>query len=413
MANEAEAIKATLGIGKRSWRGRILIGIAVVAVAALGAYFWVIGGNPETSVRYTTAPVERGGFDVIVTATGTTEPTNLVEISSELSGTLDTVLVDFNDPVEEGTVLAQLDTTQLEAQLAVSRAQLDAAIARVARARATLEDAREKYEIARDLDRRGSTPHQTYVTAKANYSRARADLQTADADQSLAEANLDLQEAILEKACICSPIEGIVLDRSVDPGQIVAAALSAPVLFTIAEDLRQMELRVDIDEADIGRVRVGNTARFTVDAYDDQVFPAEIAEIRFAPQTIEGVVTYQAILTIDNSELLLRPGMTATADIVVATVTDSLVVPNAALRYAPPPETDAEGEEERSGLLGMLIPGRPEDGPESNASTVWRLTEGAPEEIAVETGETNGRMTEILGGGLAERDMLVTDRQDG
>ena len=174
-----------------------------------------------------------------------------------------------------------------------------------------------------------------------------------------------------------------------------------------------MELQVDIDEADIGRVAVGNTAVFTVDAYDERRFPAEIAEVRFASETIDGVVTYKAILTVDNSEMLLRPGMTATADITVAEVSDALVVPNAALRYAPPQAPGTEEEEERSGLLGMLIPDRPDEEARGNEKTLWVLKEGTAREIAVQTGDTDGRITEILGGSLAEGDVVITDQGNG
>lgn len=181
----------------------------------------------------------------------------------------------------------------------------------------------------------------------------------------------------------------------------------------LAEDLRQMELQVDIDEADIGRVAVGNKAKFTVDAYDERRFPAEISEIRFAPETIDGVVTYKTILTIDNAEMLLRPGMTATADIVVAEITRALVVPNAALRYAPPRAPAEDTEEERSGLLGMLIPDRLDDAAGGDNKTLWVLKDGIAQEIAVRAGDSDGLVTEILEGPLAEGDTVITDQSDG
>ncbi|MDJ0821593.1 MAG: efflux RND transporter periplasmic adaptor subunit [Paracoccaceae bacterium] len=414
MTDTSKDIAQTLGLEKQGHARRNWIAL-VAALVLLGGAGWVYlnrAGGTET-VAYTTAEVARQGFVVTVTATGTVEPTNLVEISSELSGTLASVEVDFNDTVEVGAVLAQLDTTKLEAQVAIAKASLDAAIARIAMSQALLEDAREKFEATRDLDERGFTPHQTFITQQAAFKRAQAELQSAEADKVLAEANLDLYTAELDKACICSPIKGVVLHRSVDPGQIVAASLSAPVLFTVAEDLTEMELQVDIDEADIGRVRVGNTAEFTVDAYDERRFPAEIVEVRFAPETIDGVVTYKTILTIDNSDLLLRPGMTATADIVVAEITDELVVPNAALRYAPQRDVSAEEEEERSGLLGMLIPSRPDDVQQGDEKTLWILADGVAKEIPVLTGDSDGRITQILEGPLATGDLVITDQSDG
>lgn len=387
---------------------KYLIGIVVVIGAS---FLWVSSNDQADGGQYITAAAQTGDLRVTVTATGTVEPTNKVEVSSELSGTLKSVYVDFNDTVTKGMVLAELDTTKLEAQLAVSKASLDSAIARVAIAQATWAETRERYEASRNLEERGVAAHQTFVADRAAYVRAQAGLQAAMADRTLAEADLDLHHAELDKACICSPIDGVVLDRAADAGQIVAASLSAPVLFTVAEDLAQMELQVDIDEADIGRTAVGNKATFTVDAYDERQFPAEISEIRFAPLTVDGVVTYKAILSVDNADLLLRPGMTATADIVVADIKDALTVPNAALRYAPP-AAPAEEEEERSGLLGMLIPEDDTIRTMGDDRTLWVLRGEMAVEIPVLAGQSDGRMTEILQADLAPGDLVIVDRID-
>ncbi|TNF64630.1 MAG: efflux RND transporter periplasmic adaptor subunit [Rhodobacteraceae bacterium] len=412
MPDQTDSIARTLGLDgaarpRRSWAW--LLGLGLLLTLGIA---YVIGG-PATrgAAHYLTDEARSGSLTVTVTATGTVEPTNLVEISSELSGTLASVEVDFNDEVDVGTPLARLDVTQLEAQVEIARAALDVAVASVARAEATLQDARAKFDIALDLDRRGITSHQSFLTARATFDRARADLQAALADRRLARAQLDLHQGDLDKACICSPIRGVVLDRAVDPGQIIAATLSAPVLFTIAEDLRQMELRVDIDEADIGRVKPGDPASFTVDAYDDRRFPARITEVRFAPQTIEGVVTYKAILGIDNADLALRPGMTATAEIAVARIEDALLVPNAALRFSPPVE--AEDANDRSGLLGMLIPTRQPDRQGGDMRTLWVLRGGQPSEIEVRVGETDGRHTRIREGALAPGDRVIVGIADG
>jgi len=412
MSQSSEEVAKKLGLGGR--RGLLprwvlyTLGLIVVAAAV---FYWTVYAGPQNDVEYITAEAVIGDLRETVTATGTVEPTNMVEISSELSGTLDKINVDFNDSVSKGSVLAELDTTKLEAKLAVSKASLDSAIARVAMAEATLEDAKAKFDSARKLEERGVAAHQTFVTQRTAYMRAQAELQSAQADRALAEADLELNQAELEKACICSPIDGVVLDRAVDPGQIVAATLSAPLLFVIAEDLTKMELQVDIDEADIGRTSVGNWAEFTVDAYDERTFPAEISEIRFAPKTVDGVVTYKAVLSIDNSDLALRPGMTATADITVAEIDDALLVPNAALRYAPP-ALPAE-DEDRSGLLGMLIPQGGDDGNRGDDKTVWVLRDGEPQEIAIRSGATDGRMTVIDEGELSEGDVVIVGRVDG
>lgn len=404
-------VARTLGLNRpkaHRYRPWIWGGAAVVAVAAF--VYLSYGQDIEPSARYQTVDAARADLTITVSATGTIEPTNLVEISSELSGTLETVHVDYNDLVERGTVLASLDTRKLQAQLNVSEAALDAAIARVAMAQASLEDAREKFTTAQELDRRGVLAHQTFTTRKTAFDRAGAELLSAEADRDLAEATLELHQAELDLACICSPVAGIVLSRNVDPGQIVAASLSAPILFTLAEDLTKMELQVDIDEADIGRVSLGNSATFTVDAYDDRAFPAEITEIRFASETIDGVVTYKAILDIDNAEMLLRPGMTASAEIIVDQIDDALVVPNAALRFAPPAEAEAG---ERSGLLGMLVPAREPQARVTDSRSVWILRAETAVEIPVQTGASDGQNTQILSGDLSAGDLVITDQSDG
>lgn len=413
MSAEADEVARKLGLKDTrlcvpKW-AKYAVGLALVVGAVL---FWPMFFTDEKGVRYVTETAVIGDLRVMVTATGTVEPTNLVEISSELSGTLQDVNVDFNDTVKSGDILAVLDTTKLEASLAVSKASVDSAIARVAMVQASLDEAKMQYDNASRLDERGVIAHQTFVSQRATYMRTQAELQSALADRALAEANLDLTQAELDKACICSPIDGVVLDRAVDEGQIVAASLSAPVLFIVAEDLTKMELQVDIDEADIGRTAVGNPATFSVDAYDERLFPATISEIRFAPKTVDGVVTYKAVLTIDNSDLLLRPGMTATADVTVAEISGSLIVPNAALRYAPP-VAPTQNDEGHSGLLGMLIPddaGRQNRGDDR---TLWVMLEGLPVKIQVRAGESDGQMTEILEGELGAGDQVIVDRLDG
>lgn len=417
MASEKDDMARTLGLGehkKRSWKWMVYAGVAAIGVAA-----WVLlaANRADEDVVYITSPVTRADIEVSVSATGTVEPTDLVEISSELSGTVAAVHVDYNDPVEVGTILAELDTEKLEAQLAVQQASLASADAKVAIAEATLKEAREDYERGLQLEKRGIESAQTLTTQEAAYARARAELQSAVAARDLAQSNVDLVKVDLEKACICSPIKGVVLDRDVDEGQIVAASLSAPILFTLAEDLTRMELQVDVDEADIGRVQVGQSAIFTVEAYDERVFPAKISKLRYASETVDGVVTYKAILTLDNSDMSLRPGMTATADIVVSSLKDALVVPNAALRYAPPQEPAESSGRSGSGLVGMIMPSRPggngSAGTQGQAKSVWVLRDEMPVEVMVQTGDTDGNVTAILGGELAEGDQVITDRIDG
>ncbi|SEQ45940.1 efflux RND transporter periplasmic adaptor subunit [Thalassovita taeanensis] len=386
---------------------------AVVAVLCLGGGWWWFSAQTAGALNtYETVKVARRPIIVTVTATGTVEPTNLVEISSELSGTIRSVYVDYNSSVTQGEILAELDTDKLNAQLEHSRATLLAREARVAEAAATLTEKQEEYERAQELDRRGVSTTQSFTAARAALARAQSAQASAEADVRVAAADLKVDEANLGKACICSPINGVVLERNVDVGQIVASSLQAPILFSIAEDLTRMELRVDIDEADIGKVEVGDKAEFTVEAYQGRTFPAVISELRFSPQTIDGVVTYKAILAIDNADLLLRPGMTATADITVSEIPDALTVSNAALRFAPPVEVEQESG--GSGLIGMLFT-RPTNTPaprtdtDSNLRTIWVQNDDALAAVEIKTGETDGMITEILDGPLAAGDSVVVD----
>jgi HlyD family secretion protein len=416
MADKKSEIEATLGVGgHRHPIPRWAYYIAAVVVLGAGLYWWNTEAATRRAVSYQTEAVSRADLRVTVTATGSIEPTNLVEISSELSGTMKKVLVDYNDTVSAGQLLAQLDTTQLEAQLAVQKASHAVAEAQVASAKASLLEAELNYDTVRKLDERGVTTRTNMNAAEAQLARAKADLARATANMDLTKAQLDAQQAELDKACICSPIKGLVLQRNVDEGQIVAAMLSAPILFTIAEDLTKMELQVDVSEADIGRVAPGELATFTVDAYDDQTFPAVISMVRYASETIDGLVTYKAILSIDNAALMLRPGMTATADIIVAEHQNALVVPNAALRFAPPQVVDDSDDDKAKGggLLGLLIPSRDDANTAGSTRTVWVLRDGVAIEVPVEKGDTDGQMTRILSGDIAEGDKVIVDMTEG
>ncbi|MDP2410579.1 MAG: efflux RND transporter periplasmic adaptor subunit [Pseudolabrys sp.] len=389
---------------------RLLIGVAVVGLLII-AGLWLFGGASST-VTYVTQPVTQGSLTVIVTATGSVQPTNKVDVSSELSGTVRKVFVDYNSEVKAGDVLAELDTDKLRATLNSSRAKLAVAEAKVVEIEATVR------QTARDLERHKAllgthaVSTREHDTALASYERALATLRSANADVDVAKADLELNATNLAKAVIRSPINGVVLTRAVDPGQTVASTLQAPVLFSIAEDLKQMELQVDVDEADVGKVHVGQSATFGVDAFPDRKFPATIRELRYASETIQGVVTYKAILNIDNSELLLRPGMTATAEIRVLEVSDALLVSNAALRYAPP----ATSARNNRSLLQRILPGPPGfRAPKSRESTgpdrtVWLLRDGTPTPVTVSVGASDGRHTEVKSGELAVGQAVIVDQ---
>lgn len=394
---------------RRGW----VVALVVVAAVVLagGAWLWLRGGDAAAS--YLTTPARRGDLTQIVTAVGTVQPTGMVEVSSEISGTVRSVTVDENDRVTKGQVLARLDTTALEAAVDQRRALVAAAEARIAEARATRDERADSFARSQRLSDRGVISEEVFAAASAALHRAEAALASAEADLNVARANLRAEEASLAKACICSPIDGLVLDRAVDPGQIVAASLTAPVLFTLAEDLGRMELQVDVDEADIGRVALDNPARFSVEAFQDRDFPARVTGLSYYPKTIDGVVTYQAVLGIDNSDRLLRPGMTAVADITVGAVKGALLIPNAALRFSPPVVAEETGG---NGLMGMLFSRRPSAAPisagtaaEDGTHAVWVLRAGVPVELRLRTGASDGAWTEVTSGDLAEGDAVITE----
>ena len=386
-----------------------------LALAVLGWALFLRA--PATATIYDTREVTKGELLVTVVATGTVQPTTQVEISSELSGTLLTVDADFNAEVTEGQVLARLDDTKLAAQVLNSEASLQASKARLASAEATVTETTEALRQADVLGERGLNARTVVIAARAAQDRALASVEIAKADVSLAEANLASVRADLEKAEIRSPINGIVLSRTAEKGQIVAASLNAPVLFTLAEDLRRMELRVAIDEADIGRVAVGQEASFTVDAWPGRGFEAVITSLRFAPDTSEtSVVTYTAVLSVKNDELLLRPGMTATATITVSREEDALLVPVAALRYAPPVQTSSSRSGQ--GLMGFIMPAPPGRGggnraTQADGSGVWVLRSGQPERIRATPGASDGSNIVVTSKDLKAGDQVILSQREG
>lgn len=410
-------IEAVLGLDRprsRLRRWRLPLIIVVVAAAAAALFLLWRDGSSGSGVHYVTEPVTKGNLTVTVTATGTVQPTNEVEVSSELSGIVRTVLVDYNSAVKTGQTLAELDTDKLKASVDSSKAKLQAAKAKVAEADASVLEARLEYERKEKLVAKKVSSEQELESAEAAHQRNLAALESAKADVAAAAADLALNETNLAKAVIRSPITGIVLSRNVEPGQTVASSLQAPVLFTIAEDLTKMEVQVDVDEADVGKVKEGQKATFTVDAYPDRKFSAEIRELRFGSEVVQGVVTYKAVLTTDNTELLLRPGMTATAEIVVEKVDDAVTIPNAALRFSPP--AGSENTDKRN-FLQKILPGMPRlrrpSSPHAATGSeraVWVLAaDGAPQEVAVTVGPSDGKRTEIVKGDLKPGQAVIVD----
>jgi HlyD family secretion protein len=411
-------IETALGLSPVTRRSRlkrrILGGLVVVAVLFGGYWLYWRTQTASTTITYETTPATITDVIVTVSATGSIQPITQVDIGSEASGVVRQVLVDENALVKTGDVLVTLDTTRLDAQRARVLAQLQSAEARFAEANATVSERRLTENRQKSLRAKGLSTGQDMDTAEAASLRADASLVAAKADIAAAKADLSIIEADISKTRVLSPIDGVVLKRSVEPGQTVAASLQAPVLFQIAQDLKRIQLEAAVDEADIGTVKVGQAATFTVDAYRNRNFPARIERLSFAPETVDGVVTYKAILSAANDDLALRPGMTATARIVVEEYKQALVIPNEALRYAPPAQQEAES----FSITRMFMPRFPRsqrgkrDTSADGSRNIYVLNNGKPLETKVKTGASDGKVTVVTNGDLkADAPVITAQKQ--
>jgi HlyD family secretion protein len=423
-----------------AWRRRLkwpLIALGVVLLALL-AWRLTSGGD---AVDYATRPVERGNLTVTVSATGKLAPTNQVTVGSQLSGLVTRVVVDVNDRVVAGQPLALIDPEQIDDQIRAGQATLAANQAQVNQARATVAESQAQLARLEEVYRLSNkrVPSATELqTGRANAQRAVAALRVAQANVTAAQAQLAQSQTQRARAIIRSPVNGVVLARQVDPGQTVAASFNTPTLFVIAEDLTKMKLEVAIDEADVGQVKTGQRATFTVDAFPGRTFPATITRVDLGSNltvsnatasssssssttsTTGQVVSYAADLTVENPTLALRPGMTATADIVTSDKRNVLLVPNAAFRFKP--TTTAAGDDGGGGIAGSLtFRPRRGDRPERQATvgrgatqTVYvKGPDGQPKAVQVTTGDTNGTLTEVLSGPLQPGMQVITGQLGG
>lgn len=415
----ADVLNALLAGAASRGKGRRKLWLAAIGGIALVLGVLALEGGSRQSVgQYQTEAASIGDLQVSVSASGTLQPTKSVDVGSELSGTLASVLVEENAVVKQGQLLAQLDTAKLKDTVTKSQAALQVAEAEVAQAQATVAETRASLARMRRVAELsgGQVPAKTELdTAEAALQRAVANEASAKASVVQAQATLKTDQTNLAKATIRSPVDGVVLTRKVEPGQTVVAAMSTPVLFTLAEDLSRMELQVKVDEADVASVKVGQTANFTVSAWSGRQFPASIRRVGLGSTTTDNVVTYKTILEVNNPDLALRPGMTATATIITARRDKALMVPNAALRFTPPDSAPAQ----RGGLVSRLMPRPPETPKQRTRATngaqpaVWVLDENRqPQAVAVKTGVSNGRYTEILGGELKAGMAVITDYQE-
>ncbi len=365
----------------------------ILAAAALLAS---CGWRSNSGAKFATTAVERGRLVAKVTATGTLSALVTVQVGAQVSGRIAELHADFNTAVKKGELIAKLDPQLFGAAVEQGRANRMAAAANLAKAKVQAADAKRQYDRALKLHQQNLTAQADLDTAEANYEAARAQIAAVEGALEQTKAALHQAEINLSYATIRSPINGVVISRNVDVGQTVAAALQAPTLFTIAEDLKKMQVDSSVAEADVGKLQAGMATTFTVDAYPNERFHGAIRQVRNAPTTVQNVVTYDAVIDVDNSDLKLKPGMTANITFVYAEKDDVLKVPNSALRFRP---ADAPAPP-RSGH------GKP------NERTLYLLKQHRADPCPVKTGLSDGSVTEIVSGELKVGDLVITDSLD-
>lgn len=383
---------------------KIIVVLSLLLLGA-GAYLFLMPKAPKEAYRYVTQPLEKGELTMTVSATGYIEPVENVEVGTEVSGTIVNVYADYNDAVKKGQVLAQLDKTKYRSALDRAEGSLKAARASLETAKAQLYQANATVKRNRELKKatEGRLPSQSdWDRDWASYLIAKAGVENADAQIDQAEHALVSAKYDLQKTTIYSPIDGTVLVRDIDPGQTVAASFQTPVLFKIAKDLTKMELQASIDEADIAKVKAGQKATFSVDAYDGRVFEANVRLVRVNSEIVDGVVTYKAVMEVDNEELLLKPGMSADADIVTQTLKDTFIVPKAALLYIP-----IEPKSEKVFGFGE----REEKGAIDTKPHVWVLENEAPKKVYIKVLGNSGALTAVSSDDLKEGEPLILTQE--
>ncbi len=358
-----------------------LILLATILLA-VGLTFWLVSsGKKNKEPKYKIEKVQLGNITATVTATGTLSAFETVQVGSQVSGIISKIYVDFNSQVKKGQLVAELDPASFQAQADQRRADLE-------RARVEARNAGVAYTRAKNL-------MENQLLSPSEYDIALASLQSSQAGVKQAEAALRLAVNNLTYTKIVSPIDGVVVDRQYDIGQTVAASFQAPTLFTIAQDLKKMQVATNIDEADIGKINVGSTATFSVDAFPDRKFEGTISQIRLSTQVVQNVVTYPVLIDVDNPELQLKPGMTANVSIPVESATNVLKIPNAALRFRPDPSDLAE-------------PPRDDEGPQRKETVVYVTNEaGKLKPVPVKTSITDGNFTAVESPQLAAGQNIV------
>ena len=381
---------------------KIIIGAIIIAVIAGGVYL-VLRKNGDEQ-QFTTKKVSLGKIRSQVTATGTVNAVTTVLVGTQVSGTIKSLSADFNSYVKKGQLLAQIDPATLDAQVQQARANLAVAQANVKKSEAALIDARRQLSRNNELFDRKLIAKSDRETTETNELSAVAQMEATKAQVEQAKAALQVAETNLQYTRIISPVDGMVISRSVDVGQTVAASFQTPTLFTIAQDLAKMQIDTSVDEADIGKMRKDQVVEFSVDAYPEKIFTGRVSVIRNAPITVQNVVTYDVVVLVANPDKILKPGMTANVSIITAEKSDVLTVPNAALRFRPVEKANAGKTPE------MKSPERKGDerkGDERKGPVVWRLENKKPKRVSITVGISDGSNTEVASGELRAGEEVI------
>ncbi|MFW2580754.1 efflux RND transporter periplasmic adaptor subunit [Aliarcobacter butzleri] len=399
---------------KRINRKFIYIAIAIVSFLAIVLFFIFNGNDKSNKIEYITKKVTQGDLSVVVSTTGNLNPTNSVEIGIEVSGTLKEIFVDFNDEVKAGQILAKIDTVKLQSQVDSSTAALAIAVANQKESQVLLNNKKTLYDRTLNMYKNsgGKYPSKNELDdTRFSYEAAIESLEAAKAKVLQAQSNLKTDKQNLEKASVKSSIDGIVLNREVEVGQTLAATMSAPKLFTIAKDLTNMDLIVSIDEADVADIKKDLPVTFTVDAYPNKVFNGKVKQVRLNPVDTNGVVTYETVVSVDNEDLLLKPGMTATAKIITKESKNKLLIPNGALRFKP------KMQEQKNGGVNLVGPNmnRPanvaRDLSKKELAPIFILENNQPKRVMVKVLDSDGKLTSIESEELKVNDEVIISQK--
>ena len=383
--------------------------IALLFIVAGGALFWFLSQR-SAKTSYKTARLEKGTIISVISATGTVNPVTTVQVGSQVSGTIQKLLVDYNSRVSKGQVIAEIDPSLFKAQVEQARGNYLNAHAALQKARVVLADAKRTLERNRQLISQGIVALCDFDLSQTAYDSAQAGIKTAEAGIIQTRGALMQAETNLKNSIIRSPVDGIVISRSIDVGQTVAASFQTPTLFSIAQDLTKMQIETSVDEADISRARLEQAVTFTVDAYPNRTFKGRVSQIRSAPVTVQNVVTYVVVVQVDNKELQLKPGMTANVSIETGRREGVLKLPSAALRFRPKSDDDKKGGKPAG--MGRKPSTNAKGKPAGPQQKVYLLKDDKPVPVSVTTGLTDTGFVELVEGGLKEGDELIVEQVD-